>query len=135
MLGFDVAGVVVAKGRECSDRLSVGDKVWADLGKIKFFGFLPQPQLGAYAEYAVADESQTGLMPKHLNFVQAASLPLVSLTSFQAFNKVRSSFRRSNLTVAITSGAGKHLVLVEFIKLLPNATVCRWNGVCGYSAS
>jgi len=105
VLGFDLSGTVVKIGWGFSTRLSVGDKVWADLGES---GLLHLPvQLGAWAEYAVADESQVSLMPTTLDFPSAAVLPLVSLTDYQAFKKAGAPWRaKGNLTVVVTSGAG-----------------------------
>eukprot|EP00945_MAST-04E_sp_MAST-4E-sp1_P008507 g8507.t1 len=104
-LGFDAAGVVKKTGPSCK-RLKVGDAVWADLGKT---WLLRGGQLGAYAQFAIADESQVGLMPKNLNFTEAASLPLVALTSAQALKKCGAPWKPSpgnNFTVAVTSGSG-----------------------------
>eukprot|EP00445_Apocalathium_hangoei_P071312 CAMPEP_0204133260 /NCGR_PEP_ID=MMETSP0361-20130328/14994_1 /ASSEMBLY_ACC=CAM_ASM_000343 /TAXON_ID=268821 /ORGANISM="Scrippsiella Hangoei, Strain SHTV-5" /LENGTH=398 /DNA_ID=CAMNT_0051086285 /DNA_START=50 /DNA_END=1243 /DNA_ORIENTATION=- len=103
VLGFDVAGTVEAVGEGCS-RLKLGDDVWADLGKSS----LTNPiQLGAWAEYAVADESQVGLKPAGLSFAEAASLPLVGLTDLQALRMAGAPWAgRQNLTVVVTSGAG-----------------------------
>lgn len=101
--GFDVAGTVEQVGSGCS-RLKVGDEVWADLGKSSLFNPI---QLGAWAEYAVADESQVGLKPSTLNFQDAGSLPLVALTDYQALKKAGAPWTgRRNLTVVITSGSG-----------------------------
>ena len=50
VLGFDASGTVV-KCSACK-RLKVGDPVWADLGKL---WPLRGGELGAYAQYAVAD--------------------------------------------------------------------------------
>merc|ERR1712135_229549 len=62
---------------------------------------------GAWAEYAVADESQVSLMPTTLDFPSAAVLPLVSLTDYQAFKKSGAPWlAKGNLTVVVTSGAG-----------------------------
>jgi NADPH:quinone reductase-like Zn-dependent oxidoreductase len=98
ILGFDVAGIV----ESCQDctRLKVGDEVWADVGK---FWPLKGGELGAYAEFAVADEAQVGIKPQSLTFVEAASLPLAALTSYQAFVK---SGDLTNKTVMVTSGSG-----------------------------
>jgi len=101
--GFDVAGVIEAVGEGCT-RLKPGDAVWADLGK---GSFATSVQLGAWAEFAIADESQVGFKPKTLSFEDAASLPLAALTDLQAFNKVGAPWAdRQNLTVVITSGSG-----------------------------
>jgi len=97
--GFDVAGVVESVGTGCS-RLKPGDAVWADLGK----GNFPGVQLGAWAQYALADESQVGLKPAALSYEEAASLPLVGLTDLQALKRVGAPW--SNVTVVVTSGSG-----------------------------
>ena len=59
-------------------RLRVGDHVWADLGKT---WMLRGGELGAYAEYAVADENQVGLKPPHLSFAEAGVAPRWSHSS------------------------------------------------------
>lgn len=102
--GFDVAGVVESVGAGCK-RLKAGDAVWADLGKTKPLKGLIQ--LGAWAEYAVADESQVGLKPGALSFEEAGSLPLVALTDLQALKMTGAPWAdRSNVTVVVTSGSG-----------------------------
>ena len=105
VLGFDCSGTVAAVGAGVS-RLKVGDEVWADLGKT---WMSKGGQLGAYAEYALADESQVGLKPTSLSFSAAASLPLVSLTDLQAYRKMlgaASLVSFANKTVVVTSGSG-----------------------------
>jgi NADPH:quinone reductase-like Zn-dependent oxidoreductase len=104
VLGFDASGTIEALGSGCT-RLKVGDAVWADLGKSGLkYGAI---QLGAWAQYAVADESQVGLKPQSLNFTEAASLPLAALTDYQAFKKAGSPWTgKKNLTVVVTSGSG-----------------------------
>jgi len=107
--GFDVAGEVEAisfQGEDCN-RFRRGDGVWADLGK----GLGGSPQLGAWAEYAIADCSQVGLKPQSMSFEDAASLPLAALTDFQALRMVGAPWadyrtHRENLTVVVTSGSG-----------------------------
>lgn len=105
VMGFDAAGTVVAVGDGCT-RLKVGDAVWADLGK--YWVLKGRGQLGAYAEYALADESQVALKPSSMSFADAASLPLVSLTTLQAYDQMGlvNGSRGSNLTVVVTSGSG-----------------------------
>merc|ERR1711976_783785 len=102
-MGFDVSGTIEAVGSGCN-RLKIGDEVWADLGKSSV---LHPIQLGAWANYAVADESQVGLKSVEHNFTEAASLPLVALTDYQAFKKAGAPWTgQKNLTVVITSGSG-----------------------------
>ena len=73
-VGWDLAGTVVAVGTGCT-RLKVGDYVWADIA----------PTFGAYAEMVVADEAQLGLAPPSLKPQDAATLPLVGMTTLAAF--------------------------------------------------
>lgn len=108
--GFDVAGEVEAMDLESDEcgRFQKGDGVWADLGKGLGNGGL---QIGAWAEYAVADCSQVGHKPETMSFEDAASLPLVALTDLQAFRMVGAPWQnwrthRENLTVVVTSGSG-----------------------------
>jgi len=76
-LGSDLAGVVVEVGSRVT-RFKAGDAVFAsvfDLGT------------GALAEFALVPESAAALKPANLDFVQAASIPMVGLTSWQALKE------------------------------------------------
>jgi len=76
-MGSDLAGVVVEIGSRVT-RFKVGDAVFGstfDLGA------------GSLAEFAAVPEHAAALKPANLNFVQAASIPMVGLTSWQAFNE------------------------------------------------
>jgi NADPH:quinone reductase-like Zn-dependent oxidoreductase len=99
-LGCDVAGTVVAC-QGCT-RLKVGDIVWSDLGA----GHTE----GAFAEYAMANESGVGLKPKALSFNDAATLPLVSKTMYQAIELASPGKTNppslEGKDVLITSGSG-----------------------------
>ncbi|MDC7690970.1 NADP-dependent oxidoreductase [Vogesella indigofera] len=93
-LGSDLAGVVTEVGRNVT-RFKPGDAVFAsifDLGT------------GAIAEFAVVPERAAALKPANLDFVQAASIPMVGLTSWQALKE------RANLQagqkVFIPAGSG-----------------------------
>jgi NADPH:quinone reductase-like Zn-dependent oxidoreductase len=72
--GSELAGVVEAVGAGVI-RFAVGDRVFARVDKKK---------LGAYATYAVVDETLVGRMPQSLDFADAAGLPLAGLTALQA---------------------------------------------------
>src|SRR5437762_791980 len=76
-LGSDLAGVVVEVGSRVT-RFKLGDAVFAsifDLGT------------GALAEFAVVPESAAAIKPANLDFMQAASIPMVGLTSWQALKE------------------------------------------------
>jgi NADPH:quinone reductase-like Zn-dependent oxidoreductase len=72
--GWDLAGRVVAVGSGCQ-RLKAGDEVWADIA----------PTFGAFAEFVVVEEQQLGLAPRNLALQDAATLPLVGMTTLAAF--------------------------------------------------
>lgn len=94
VLGSDLAGVVVDVGSRVT-RFKPGDEVFAslfDLGR------------GSLAEFAAVPERAAALKPPNLDFVQAASLPMVALTSWQAM-KERINLRRGQ-KVFIPAGSG-----------------------------
>lgn len=71
LLGLEMAGVVEATGAH-SDGWAVGDRVC---------GLLPG---GGYAEYAVVHKDQAMRIPGALSFEEAAAIPEVFLTAYQA---------------------------------------------------
>lgn len=74
ILGNDLAGVVTQVGKEVR-RFKTGDEIYARLDKAR---------IGAFAEYAAVRESDAAVRPKNTSFEEAASLPLVALTAWQA---------------------------------------------------
>lgn len=77
VMGSDLAGVVVAVGNHVT-RFKPGDAIFAsifDLGT------------GSLAEFAVVPENAAAIKPANLTFVQAASVPMVGLTSWQALKE------------------------------------------------
>jgi NADPH:quinone reductase-like Zn-dependent oxidoreductase len=72
--GIDVAGTVDALG-EGVDGIDVGDEV---------IGFLPMVGAGAAAEYVVAPAAVLAPAPSSIPLTDAAALPLVGLTAWQA---------------------------------------------------
>lgn len=94
VMGSDLAGVVVEIGSRVT-RFKVGDAVFAstfDLG------------VGALAEYAAVPEHVAALKPGNLDFVEAASIPMVALTSWQAL--IERAQLRQGQKVFIPAGAG-----------------------------
>ena len=85
VLGSDVSGVVDSIGTGCT-RLKVGDAVWGDIGaNTKSASTKAKTkELGAYGEYVVALESQLGLKPSNVGFIEIGSMPKVALTSYKA---------------------------------------------------
>ncbi len=76
ILHGDVAGTVVAVG-EGVTAFAVGDEVYGCAGGVKGSG-------GALAEYMVADAHLLARKPKSLTMAEAAALPLVAITAWEA---------------------------------------------------
>ncbi|MEQ1652673.1 MAG: NADP-dependent oxidoreductase [Hyphomicrobium sp.] len=93
-LGSDFAGVVIEVGNRVA-RFKPGDAV---------FGSAFESGTGTLAEFVVVPENAAALKPANLDFVQAASIPMVGLTSWQAL-KERANLRPGQ-KVFIPAGSG-----------------------------
>lgn len=78
--GWDAAGEVVALG-EAVTNFKVGDAVYA-------YARLPEVHSGTYAELIALPESYVAHKPKGISFAEAAAVPLVALTAYQALHEV-----------------------------------------------
>jgi len=93
-MGSDLAGVVIAVGSRVT-RFKKGDAVFASLFDLG---------TGSLAEFAAVPERVAALKPANLDFVQAASIPMVALTSWQAL-KERAKVQKGQ-KVFIPAGSG-----------------------------
>jgi len=73
ILGYELAGIVEAIGTEVSG-FKPGDEV---------YGATNEQLTGAYAEYALPSARMIAQKPKTLNFIQAASAPIGTVTAWQ----------------------------------------------------
>jgi NADPH:quinone reductase-like Zn-dependent oxidoreductase len=92
--GQEVAGVVVECGAEAR-RFRVGDRVYARLE-------IERP--GGFAEFVCANEDVVARMPAPLSFVNAAGVPLVALTAWQALVDVAGVKPGSRVLIHAGSG-------------------------------
>jgi NADPH:quinone reductase-like Zn-dependent oxidoreductase len=94
ILGNEAAGVVIRVGPNVR-RFKVGDEVYARPH---------QDRIGAFAEFLSINEDDVAIKPKELTMEEAASIPLVGLTAWQAL------IERANLQkgqkVLIHAGSG-----------------------------
>lgn len=94
ILGNDFSGVVVEVGAKVN-HFKPGDEVYGRPRKNK---------IGTLAEYIAVDQDDISLKPTNLSFEEAASIPLVGLTTFQAFHDI---FRLQNgQKILIHAGSG-----------------------------
>jgi NADPH:quinone reductase-like Zn-dependent oxidoreductase len=94
VLGNDLAGVVTATGPRVRG-FKPGDAVYTKPR---------QDRIGAFAEYLAVHESDVALKPERLDMTEAASLPLVALTAWQAL--VQKGRVQRGQKVLIHAGSG-----------------------------
>jgi NADPH:quinone reductase-like Zn-dependent oxidoreductase len=92
--GYDIAGLVEKTGAKIT-KFKTGDPVYA---------YLALDKAGGYADYAVATEGEAALKPKSLTFVEAAAVPLVAETAWQAL--IETAKLAAGQTVLIHGGSG-----------------------------
>jgi NADPH:quinone reductase-like Zn-dependent oxidoreductase len=94
ILGHDVAGVVVRVGSRVR-QFKAGDEVYSRPDDFR---------IGAFAEFIAIKETSLALKPKTLSMEEAASIPLVSLTAWQAL--VEKANLKQGQKVFIQAGSG-----------------------------
>lgn len=94
ILGHDVAGVVTEVGSNVS-QFKVGDEVFARPADF---------HIGTFAEYIAVNEKDVALKPATISMEEAASIPLVALTVWQAF--VEKANLKKGQKVFIQAGSG-----------------------------
>ena len=111
MLGHDVAGVVVKVGPHVR-QFKLGDEVYARADDFR---------IGTFAELVPVKEASLALKPTGLTMEEAASIPLVALTAWQAL--VEKARLKKGQKVFIQAGSGGvGTVAIQFAKHL-GATV------------
>jgi len=94
ILGQDLSGVVAEVGAKVS-RFKPGDEIFARLDK---------STIGAFAELATVRESDAARKPGNLTHIEAASIPLVGLTSWQVMQDMMGL--KAGQTILIHAGSG-----------------------------
>jgi NADPH:quinone reductase-like Zn-dependent oxidoreductase len=102
VLGWDISGTVEAVGLGVT-LYKPGDEV---------FGMLPFPQgHGAYAEYAVGPTRVFVRKPDRLDHIQAAAIPMVGLTAWQALVDTAGVGEGSRVLINAAAGGIGHLAV------------------------
>lgn len=106
--GWDLAGEVVARGHGAR-RFEVGERVFAYLRR-------PSVEHGTYAEMQAVPEAYLARMPAKASFAEAASLPLVALTSLQSLHAAGVKAGSRVLVLGASGGTGS--AAVQLAKIL-----------------
>jgi alcohol dehydrogenase len=94
VLGHDVAGVVVKVGPQVR-QFKAGDEVYARVDDFR---------IGTFAEFVPVKEASLALKPRGLTMEEAAAIPLVGLTAWQAL--VEKAQLQAGQKVFIQAGSG-----------------------------
>ncbi|MGG0848368.1 zinc-dependent alcohol dehydrogenase family protein [Peribacillus simplex] len=117
VLHGDVAGLVSAVGEGVTE-FNIGDEVFGCAGGFKGTG-------GALAEFMLADVDLLAHKPKNLTMEEAAALPLVAITAWEAlFNRARLTPGQDILIHAATGGVG-HIAI----------QLAKWRGATVYTTA
>lgn len=107
ILGHDVAGVITKVGLNVS-RFKVGDAVYARPRDMR---------TGTFAECIAVPEADIALKPSNLNMAEAASIPLVALTAWQALVEVGNVKPGQKVFIQAGSG-GVGVIAIQLAKHL-----------------
>jgi NADPH:quinone reductase-like Zn-dependent oxidoreductase len=94
ILGGDIAGVVE----------KVGSKITKFKPRDPVFAYVSLDNSGGYAQYALVMEREAAPKPKSLTYVEAAAVPIVALTAWQAL--IDTAKLKAGQTVLIHGGSG-----------------------------
>lgn len=94
ILGHDVAGIITKIGSKVS-KFSVGDKVYSRPA---------DHHIGTFAEHIAVNENDVALCPKNLTMEEAASIPLVGLTAWQALVEIANLQKGQKVFIQAGSG-------------------------------
>lgn len=121
VIGWDAVGEIVAMG-ESATKFQLGDKVY-------YAGDLNRQ--GSNSEYQLVDERIVGHKPESLSDIEAAALPLTTITAYELLfehlalpNIMPNSLEKSNDVILIVGAAGGvGSILVQLAKAITGATI------------
>jgi alcohol dehydrogenase len=107
VLGNDFSGIVVKVGARVR-AFKPGDEV---------YGRPRKSRIGTLAEYIAVHEDDISLKPQNLTFEEAASIPLVGLTTYQAFTDILQLQQGQKILIHAGSG-GVGTFAIQLAKLM-----------------
>lgn len=111
-LGHDLAGTVVETGTKVT-RFKAGDEIFA-----------MSMTTGAFGEYLALDQRTAAPKPQNLSHLEAAALPMVTLTAWHAFMLAKLQAGDQVLIVGGSGGVGAHAVQIARAKGAHVTAVC-----------
>jgi len=120
ILGHDLAGIVIETGSKVT-KFKIGDEVFARPS---------DHHIGTFAEYLAVEEKDLALKPKNLSMDEAAGVPLVALTAWQALVEIGKLKKGQKVFIQAGSG-GVGIVAIQLAKYL-GATVATTAGKASF---
>ena len=129
ILGSDGSGIIVEIGSNITT-FEVGDEIIVQPGTYdkkcdmvrrgkenfsKSYGILGETEDGVQAEYVILDPINVYLKPKHLSFIEAASMPLVFMTSYQMLVE-RARLRQNEIILIYGGTSGVGMAAIQIAK-------------------
>lgn len=118
ILGWDVAGAVLATGSGVSSDFHPGDAVY-------YAGDLTRP--GANSEFHLVDSRLVGHRPRTLSAAEAAAVPLTALTAWEAlFDRIgfsRTANQRWQSLLIVGGAGGTGSMAIQLARLIPGLRV------------
>ena len=114
VLGWDAAGVVKAVGENVTD-FKIGDHVWY-AGDIN--------RQGSNAEFQAVDSRIVSRMPTSLSFVQAAAMPLTTITAWELlFDRIKVDQTCTDAIVIIGAAGGVGSMMIQLLRQFTQLTI------------
>lgn len=114
ILGYDALGTIEAMGAAVTG-FALGDRVF-------YAGDVTRD--GSYAEYQAVDARIAAKAPQTLKKAEAAALPLVSLTAYEAlFDRMKLTKGQSGTLLIIGGAGGVGSTMIQLAKALTDMTV------------
>ncbi len=107
VLGHDLSGIVIKTGTKVS-RFKVGDEIFARVSDMR---------IGTLAEFIAIDENDAALKPTTISMEEAASIPLVALTVWQAFVE-RANIKKGQKVFIQAGSGGVGTIAIQLAKHL-----------------
>lgn len=120
ILGHDLAGIVIETGSKVT-KFKIGDEVYARPS---------DHHIGTFAEYLAVEENDLALKPKNLSMDEAAGVPLVALTAWQALVEIGKLKKGQKVFIQAGSG-GVGIIAIQLAKYL-GATVATTAGKASF---
>lgn len=116
IVGYDAAGTVIAAGPGC-ELVKVGDKVF-------YAGDVSRD--GCYASHQLVDERIVGFAPRTLSAVEAAAMPLTSITAWEALfsrMKIYPNLDKGKTLLIIGAAGGVGSIAIQLAKQIAELNV------------